>query len=185
MKLNKEQLDSIASQVGIHPDHIEPVDIPLPIENAHKGVFQVKFADSEEYIVGSLRSRLGDTWIRLEGYDGYEYTDKALFFKSITDLADSGKIEAFHWLTNPMDYPEWNNIPEPPECKIYRFRYYLSDIGEWREGVASPIGDSSVWWCTKEDGKSSGPIQTLKAIYGEHDASWIDPCPELGNWPGN
>lgn len=100
------------------------------------------------------------------------------------------RITAFHWLgKNPLNMPEWNAIPEPPECLTFRFQIYAR--GTWLDmTVKNSCYQPNSYSYTSPNAVYMGGAD--KRMFWDSVKSWCvekfiwkDPCPELGEWPGS
>lgn len=195
MRLNEAQIKKIEDQFRKGREYgyndlemASHVNIPLPLECKTNAAFQVKFTQDQEYRFGSVWTHPLGTSVRLESVGGYRNTDKDSFFYDMMELSEENGILEFHWLSNPLCFPEFIKIPEPPECKTYRFQVF--DNG-WADG--------SVWiGCSNKSFTATIPYfdkfpnpmnkyEFWRTIQNRaaKDFHWIDECPALGPWHEN
>lgn len=162
------------------------VKIDLPIESERNSVFQVKFDNHVEYVVGSLWKHSTGFLVRIEGVKGSHECNKENFFKILLDKGDSQKIEKFEWVSNPANFNDWTPEPEIPACPIttamFRFHYYRNDV--WQEGFYQICDNHSVISVQNGAFNDYDEAPPWDYLPGLKAFEWQDFCPKHGEWPG-
>jgi len=195
MKLTKEQVDVLHKTAeGIDEgsscrelwERYEGVDIPLPFECVDQTIFMALCKGCLYPITGSVVKSMGKLSLALPGWECVDLKDEQSLFEVLSKTIKADILDLVY-LSNPLGLPKWQPIPE---CKMYRFHVYSLKTG-WLGGSLH-IGDGltdSHWtiFNTGHDWSLRGTkcfFSSLKA-YGYESINWIDPCDEIGEWPGN
>lgn len=167
----------------------------LPIETYVDSCFIMTIEGRDGVYLGNIFSMpcpSGSGEVLSVGITGFarEQTKLPSLFDCIERRVGNGKITAFDYIgKNPLNLPEWNPIPEPPECKIYRFQYHrtIDKYSSWNEGIVRIALNrfKMIAYETQKDFSNPGLFWGYWKNKGISKFEFIDKCDELGEWPGN
>lgn len=190
MKTSEEHADEVATQIemmqrkGARCKEIaRELDIPLPIECENQSSFQFMLDGAIYYLLGSVCGDTGRLRLSTEHYDSCCSILSGELFSSIEEIHSGCKIVKFGWMSNNHNLPEWNPIPEPPECKIYRFQSLQHGI--WLDSDVKITGDHYFYIRHDDFSITKQAFWSLYTAKHIKDFRWVDRCDELGEWPGN